>query len=124
MTAVEFFLPTLPPSKNALRQIGRNQRTGQRRIIRTSEYDAWRSSAGKEIMIQRVRKIKGHYKISIHAKKPADLRIRDLGNILEATEDLLTWMQIIEDDHLSEDIHLFWGAQDDGVTIRVEACNP
>ncbi len=122
MSAVEFCLPTLPPSKNALREIGRNKKTGQHRIIRTSEYDTWRTNAGKEIMIQRVRHIKGPYKIEIQARKPADLRWRDLGNILEATEDLLTWMHIIEDDHLSEDIWLHWVTEiERGVVIRVES---
>jgi Holliday junction resolvase RusA-like endonuclease len=118
MIAVEFFLPTLPPSKNELYTVSRG------RMILTREYRAWKKAAGQEIMIQRVRKIKGSYKIDIYAKKPDDLRLRDLGNILEATEDLLTWMQVIEDDHLSEDIHLHWGAPDEGVIIRVESFDP
>lgn len=114
MTAVEFLLPTLPPSKNELYTVSRG------RMILTREYRAWKKAAGQEIMIQRVRHIKGPYKILILARKPADLRLRDLGNILEATEDLLTWMQIIEDDHLSEDIHLQWNATiESGVIIRV-----
>lgn len=116
MNATGFFLPTLPPSKNALREIARG------RIILTKDYRAWRTNAGKEIMVQRVRKIKGPYRLCIQARRPDDKRRRDLGNILEATEDLLTWMQIIEDDHLSEDIHLKWITEiDSGVVIRIEA---
>lgn len=118
MVAVEFFLPTLPPSKNALYTVARG------RMILTREYRSWKENAGKEIMVQRVRKIKGPYKITIQARKPNDLHRRDLGNILEATEDLLTTMQIIEDDHLSEDIHLLWDASVEcGVNIRVEEAN-
>ncbi len=111
---IEFHLPTLPPSKNDLRQ---RTWTG---ISRTKEYKAWRKNAGKEIMIQRIRGVKGPYKLTIQAVRP-DKRHRDLGNLLEATEDLLTMMRIVEDDSLSEDIHLKWIKVGTGVVIRVEA---
>lgn len=119
MSAAEFFLPTLPPSKNDLRQ-----RT-YGGMSRTKEYKAWRISAGKEIMIQRAKPIKGDYRLLIsaaRAEKTRGGRKRDLGNILEATEDLLQWMRVIENDHMSEQITLRWIDEiEAGVVIRVEA---
>lgn len=114
MHAVEFHLPTLPPSKNELRQ-----RTFDG-ISRTKKYKSWRVNAGKEIMIQRVRHIKGPYRLRIFACR-AERGQRDLGNILEATEDLLQWMRVIENDRKSEEIILRWEtAVPNGVSIRVE----
>lgn len=119
MSAAEFYLPTLPPSKNAL-----HQRT-YGGMSRTKEYKAWRISASKEIMIQRAKPIKGGYRLLIsaaRAEKTRGGRKRDLGNILEATEDLLQWMRVIENDHMSEQITLRWIDEiDAGVVIRVEA---
>lgn len=113
MTAIEFHLPTLPPSKNDLRD---RTDTG---IARSKKYKSWVKNAGKEMMVQRVRGIKGPYKLTIQAVRP-DKRRRDLGNILEATEDLLTTMHVIEDDSLSELITMRWVTIGEGVTIRVE----
>lgn len=116
MSAVEFFLPTLPPSKNDLRMIARG------RLVSTPEYRAWRKSAGWEMKLQRVRSIKGPYRLTIQARRPALVRRRDLANMLEATEDLLTVMEIIEDDHLSQHIELDWTTDiAAGVRIRVES---
>lgn len=117
MAAVEFFLPMLPPSKNKLRQRG----VVGKKIPRTKEYEAWRKAAGQELMIQRIRQIKGRYRLLISATEPNDNRHRDLGNLLEATEDLLTWMRVIEDDHLSRRIELEWVSGAPGVVIRVES---
>jgi Holliday junction resolvase RusA-like endonuclease len=111
---IEFHLPTLPPSKNALRQ---RTKTG---IARTDDYKSWIKNAGKEMQVQRVRGVKGPYKLTIQAVRPNRKR-RDLGNLLEATEDLLTTMHVIEDDSLSEMIVMRWLTVGSGVTIRVEA---
>lgn len=113
MTAVEFHLPTLPPSKNDL-----HVRTWSG-IAQSKEYKSWRKNAGKEIMVQRVRGVKGRYKLTIQAVRP-DKRKRDLGNILEATEDLLTMMRIVEDDSMSEMICMRWVTTGVGVNVRVE----
>lgn len=122
MSAAEFYLPTLPPSKNALRN---NRAWTGTKIPHTKEYKDWRINAGKEIMIQRSRPIKGDYNLLIsaaRAEKTRGGRKRDLGNILEATEDLLQWMRVIENDHMSEQITLRWIDEiDAGVVIRVEA---
>lgn len=111
-----FHLPMLPPSKNDLREIARG------RLILTKEYREWKKAAGWEIKRQRVRPVTGNYRLEILAAKPRDKRWRDLGNILEATEDLLTWMRVIEDDHLSAKISLEWSSTiPSGVNITVEA---
>jgi len=115
-SAVEFHLPTLPPSKNTLRQ---RTQTG---IARKDTYKSWINSAGKELMAQRVRGIKGPYKLSIQAVRP-DKRRRDLGNLLEAIEDFLTTMHVIEDDSLSEMISMRWVTTGTGVTVRVETAS-
>lgn len=111
---IEFHLPTLPPSKNDLRQ---RTKTG---IARTKKYESWIKNAGKEMMVQRVRGVKGPYKLTIQAVRPNRKR-RDLGNLLEATEDLLTTMHVIDDDSFSELIVMRWVTTGEGVTIRVEA---
>lgn len=116
MTAVEFHLPTLPPSKNALRKRTRNG------IAREDSYEKWIVNAGKELQVQNIKRsrgIKGPYKLTINAVRP-DNRKRDLGNILEATEDFLTTHGLIEDDSLSEMISLRWVTTGEGVTVRVE----
>jgi len=110
---IEFHLPTLPPSKNDLRR-----RTFDG-IARTDKYKSWIKNAGKEMMVQRVRGIQGPYKLTIQAVRP-NKKKRDLGNLLEATEDLLTTMHVIEDDSLSEMIVMRWLTVGSGVTIRVE----
>lgn len=111
---IKFHLPTLPPSKNDLRQ---RTHTG---IARTDNYSSWIKNAGKEMMVQRVRSVKGPYKLTIQAVRP-DNKKRDLGNLLEATEDLLTTMHIIDDDSKSEMIIMRWVTVGAGVTIRVES---
>jgi Holliday junction resolvase RusA-like endonuclease len=113
---IELHLP-YPPSKNQLRK---RTRTG---VARTDHYRDWLENAGKEIMVQRARKprgVKGRYKLSIQAVRPAIVRKRDLGNLLEATEDLLTAMQVVEDDSLSEMITLRWVTTGSPFVVRVE----
>ena len=111
---IELRLP-LPPSKNALRQ---RTKTG---IARTGRYEDWLFDAGF-LAIQQRRgqgKIPGRYKLSIEAVRPDD-RKRDLGNLLEATEDLLTAVGIIPDDSFSEMISMRWVTGGEGITVRIE----
>jgi len=111
---IELHLP-LPPSKNALRK---RTKTG---IARSQRYEDWLFDAGFMALAQRrgQGEIPGRYKLSIDAVRPDDKR-RDLGNLLEATEDLLTSVRIIQDDSLSEMISMRWVTQGEGITVRIE----
>ena len=114
MTAVEFHLPTLPPSKNDLRQ---RTRTG---IARTKLYKAWLKEFGWEMKLQKVRKVTGPYKLTLQAKRPEKFG-RDLANLLESVSDALHIYNITDDDAYAEVIFMRWLTVFDGVTIRVEA---
>lgn len=114
MTAIQIHLPTLPPSKNALRQRTRNG------IARTKTYEAWLEEFGWEMKIQRIRKVAGPYKLTLQAKRP-DKRRRDLANLLESVSDALHTYHITDDDSFAEMISLRWVTVGEGVTIRVEA---
>lgn len=109
---IELHLP-YPPSKNDLRNYGRG------RVYKTDRYAEWLSVAGKMIMAQRCGGVPGRYKLTIQAMRP-DRRKRDLGNLLEATEDLLKSVGVIEDDSLSEMISLRWVTTGGPFTVRVE----
>jgi len=111
---IELHLP-LPPSKNALRK---RTKTG---IARSQRYEDWLFDAGFMALAQRrgQGEIPGHYKLSIDAVRP-DNRKRQLGNLLEATEDLLTSVGIIKVDSLSEMISMRWVTTGEGVTVRIE----
>lgn len=114
---IELHFQTLPPSKNDL-----HQRTSAG-IARSKRYASWLKNAGKEIMAQRARGQKcvhGPYKLTILALRPNDKRRHDLGNLLEATEDLLTHVHVIDDDSLSEMISLRWVTNGSAYTVRVE----
>src|ERR1035441_3525931 len=110
---VELQLP-YPPTANKL---WTRTRQGMRR---TDSYNNWLQCAGWAVIQQRPKKIRGHYKISITAVRP-DKRRRDLGNLLKATEDLLTAQGVIEDDSLSEQINMRWVTTGDGILVRIEA---
>lgn len=109
---IELSLP-YPPSKNALRGYGRG------RVYRTDKYADWLKVAGNMVMAARCGGITGRYKLTIMALRP-DNRKRDLGNLLEATEDLLKSVGVIEDDSLSEMICLRWVTNGSPFTVRVE----
>lgn len=109
---IELHLP-MPPSKNTLRGYGKG------RVYRTDKYADWLNVAGKMVMAERCGGVPGPYKLTILALRP-DKRKRDLGNLLEATEDLLKSVGVIEDDSLSEMICLRWVTNGSPFTVRVE----
>lgn len=110
---IEFHLPTLPPSKNALRQRTRNG------IARTPAYNAWLTEFGWEMKRQHVRKVSGPYKLTLNAQRP-DKRRRDLANLLESVSDALHTHKVTDDDAFAEMIIMRWVTTGEGVTIRVE----
>jgi Holliday junction resolvase RusA-like endonuclease len=109
---IELHLP-YPPSKNDLRGYGKGK------VYRKDKYADWLNVAGKMIMAQRVGGVPGPYKLTILAMRP-DRRKRDLGNLLEATEDLLKSVGVIEDDSLSEMISMRWVTNGGPFVVRVE----
>lgn len=111
---IEFHLPTLPPSKNALRK---RTKTG---IARTKTYEAWLKEFGWEMKLQHVRKVAGPYKLTLQAVRP-DKRRRDLANLLESVSDAMVIHKITDDDSHAEMIVMRWLTVGAGVTIRVEA---
>ncbi len=114
MTAVEFCLPTLPPSKNALRI-----RT-KRGVARSKKYREWLELFGDDVMVQRAQyRIKGPYKLTVQAIRPDNQR-RDLANILESLSDALHIYHVTDDDSYAEFISLRWVTGGAGVNVRVE----
>ncbi len=110
---IEFHLPTLPPSKNALRVRTR------RGIARSKTYEAWLAEFGWEMKIQRIRKVEGPYKLTLQAVRP-DKRRRDLANLLESVSDALHTHKITDDDSQAEMVVMRWVTVGAGVSIRVE----
>ena len=90
---IEFHLPTLPPSKNALRVRTR------RGIARSKTYEAWLAEFGWEMKLQRVRKVTGPYRLTLQAVRP-DKRRRDLDNPMKALLDAMQEAGVYEDDCL------------------------
>lgn len=110
---IEFHLPTLPPSKNTLRQRTKNG------IARSKIYEAWLKEFGWEMKLQHVRKVAGPYKLILNARRP-DKRRRDLANLLESISDALVIHKITDDDSNAEMIVMRWVTVGAGVSIRVE----
>lgn len=109
---IQLTLP-YPPSANRL---WTRTKKGMRR---TDEYLAWLDEAGWTAKEQRVGGIRGPYKISIHAARP-DKRVRDLGNLIKATEDLLQHVGVIENDSLCEQLGIRWVTQGNGLTVYID----
>lgn len=78
-----------------------------RRLIKTPEYRAWLIECGWEIRRQKVKPVKGHYRLQIEALKTGGRR-QDIGNLIKATDDLLVGMQIVEDDSLEDEVNCKW----------------
>lgn len=75
---------------------------------RSSEYASWRKHAEWAAATQvKGKSISGKYTLEIAAVKP-DKRRRDLGNLEKAVSDLLQKIEVIDDDYLCQDIHLYW----------------
>ncbi len=115
MTAVEFMLPTLPPSKNALRI---RTRSG---IARSSKYKNWLDQFALEVMVQKVRnQVHGPYRLMFWATAP-DKRRRDLANLLEALSDAMHLFGVTDDDAFAKRIEMEWVAGGQGIRVRVES---
>lgn len=117
MPVIELDLP-LPTSVNDLWEPN-----GHRGLRRTDAYMQWLQDAGwltkGQLAKAPCRRINGPYKLILHAVRP-DKRRRDLGNLLKATEDLLTALRVIEDDSYSEMIVMRWVTTGDGIHVRIE----
>lgn len=107
-----------PPSANAL------WRAVQGRNISSLRYRQWKARALTELMLQRPRKVRGPYRLTIVATRP-DKRPRDLGNIEKALSDVLQAFGVVENDSDAVSIWLRWSDaapnKDAGVQIVVEA---
>lgn len=112
MASIELHLP-FPPSTNRL---WTRTRLG---IRKTDAYKKWLTQAGYRVWEQRPAKMKGPYRISLHAVRP-DNRKRDLGNLEKAVSDLLQSLGVIEDDHLCEMISMRWVTAGEGVRVILE----
>jgi crossover junction endodeoxyribonuclease RusA len=97
---IRYNLP-FPPSVNNLFANGKKGR------YRTDRYEAWRTLAGQEILVQGRKSLKGKVSLSVCAVRP-DRRRRDVSNLLKPVEDLLVDMGVIEDDSLVERITIQW----------------
>lgn len=97
---IRYELP-FPPSTNNLFE---NASKGRRRSPR---YNAWRETAGKLLMMQGRKHVRGCVALAVDLVKP-DRRKRDLSNTLKAIEDLLVDMQVIEDDSLIQALSVQW----------------
>lgn len=102
MKEIKIILP-YPPSVNRLWRINK---TGG--MHRSAEYTAWRKHAEWAVHGQvKGKSITGEYTLEIAAVKP-DKRRRDLGNLEKAISDLLQKVEVIKDDYLCQDIHIYW----------------
>lgn len=107
-------LPSLPPSANAL-----TRNVPGKGRAKTKEYCAWIDDAGWTAKSQRAGRIHGRYGLSIKVQRQK--KRRDLGNVEKAVSDLLTRLQIIDDDSLAEWITLRWSDRISGVEVNVMA---
>lgn len=107
-----------PPSANSIwRNVGG-------KTLMSAGYRAWKKAALWEIASQRPAKVLGPYRMTLIAVRP-DKRIRDLSNLLKATEDALVAAGVIRDDSDAASILLAWSAsapdRNGGVSITLEA---
>lgn len=100
---IEINLP-MPPSTNGLwvNVPGRGR-------VRSRIYKKWATEAGWELQLQRPKKIKGNYSLTILLSKLR--RGSDVANREKALSDLLQTHGIIENDSLLQDLHMKWDDQ-------------
>lgn len=98
---IRYLLPRPPPTNNLyanVHGIGR---------VKTGRYSDWRKLAGYELLGQGKKKIEGLVSVSIAVTRP-DRRKRDLDGLVKPLLDLLTEMQVIEDDSLVQRLSIQW----------------
>lgn len=115
------------PYPVSLNQMNKNVRGKGR--IKTDKYKAWLNEAGWELVRQlsalssSERKIRGKFTYSCRPLRP-DNRIRDLDNLSKVVLDLLVRHQIVDADHLTEEIDKRWRYDGPpGIAIRIEPFN-
>lgn len=108
VNSVAFNLP-FPPSVNNLflNVQGRGR-------VPTNNYKQWRKDAGKELMVQGVKRVPGPVAVMIDLVAP-DKRKRDCDNAIKPILDLLVTMQIIEADDWSvvRSVAAMWNEEGD-----------
>lgn len=107
-----FELP-FPPSTNAI------WRSAGGRVHKSSPYQQWIMAAGYMLSAQvRRQKVSGPIGIELKFVRPNRLRM-DLDNRIKPILDLLVTHQVIEDDHLVQNISAAWVASGAPVQVLV-----
>lgn len=102
-----------PPSANSLYA----NVPGKGRV-KTERYRTWATAAGWDVKAQKPAKITGRYAITLTVQRK-DNRRRDLSNLIKAVSDLLVDQQVIEDDSLEEEVHLYWYRAVEGCVVEI-----
>lgn len=92
MTAQTFHLP-FPPTANTM---WRHVRAGQHYL--SERYRKWRDEAGKELIVQKVKKVRGPVRITIGLCPPTKTPW-DIDNRIKPVLDLLVNCMILEEDN-------------------------
>ena len=100
-----------PPSANSIWQGNR-----QGKVFKSPKYKEWLDEAGWLVKQQTRKMVLGPYVLQVQAVRP-DKRRRDFDNLLKASSDLLTRLNVIEDDSLCKAIAAEW--VDDGPPITL-----
>jgi len=99
---LKIILP-FPPSVNRLWRASKGGK-----VYRSTKYTDWRNHALWALVGQcKGQKIEGPYVMTLEAVRP-DKRRRDLGNLEKAVSDILQSANLIENDHLCEEMTLRW----------------
>lgn len=77
--------------------------------FKSARYKSWRKAACEEVLAQGRKRLHGPVCISIALIRP-DKRKRDLDGLAKGILDVLTEMQVIDDDSLVERISIQWTA--------------
>lgn len=88
--------------------------------VKTERYRTWAKAAGWDVKAQRPAKVTGRYAITLTVQRK-DKRRRDLSNLIKAVSDLLVDQQVIEDDSLEEEVHMYWSRAVEGCVVEIVA---
>lgn len=94
---------------------------GQVRSTKSKGYAAWKKAAALEIAAQRIGRVPGPYRLTIHAQRHwRSKRARDIDNIIKPVSDALVAAGAVTDDSLCERVSAEWADDLGGPAVCIE----
>jgi len=105
-----------PPSVNSIWRMGR-ARTGKSYMYLTPLYARWKLQADKVMLGKMPKPVRGHFEVWITLDE--DQRRGDADNYNKAVLDWLQRVELVDNDKLSDNVHVGWGKAALGCTVLV-----